>query len=59
MYSEEISPLEISDFEMPDLRDRTIAKIEDEFESFLKDDAYYDDEGDRVYNRIDDEVDLC
>jgi hypothetical protein len=59
MYSEEISPIDVEDFEKPDLRDRTIAKIEDEFESLLKNDAYYDDEGDRVYNRIDDEVDLC
>jgi hypothetical protein len=59
MYSEEISPMEISDFERPDLRDPMIAKIEDEFESFFNDDAYYNDEGDRVYNKIDDDTDLC
>jgi hypothetical protein len=59
MYSEDISPLSVEDFVKPDLRDRTIAKIEDEFEELLKDDVYYDDESDRVYNKIDDDIDLC
>jgi hypothetical protein len=59
MYSEDISPLSVEDFTVPDLRDRMVAKIEDEFESFTNEDAYYDDDGDRMYNKIDDDIDLC